>query len=129
MVWPQSFTSPLTNAETLSKEISGSRFFYVVKEQLQEKPGIIREAKGFDFVIMSGGMEIKFYIESTAPSDGALMEKPVYTNFINGLGVFSSISQDEVEMIPIGAVTVDSLAYSQLTNHLGFLDHNGIRID
>ena len=66
---------------------------------------------------------------STAPSDGALMEKPVYTNFTNGLGVFSTVSQSSVEMIPIGAVTLDSLAYGQLTRELGFLDHNGMRID
>jgi len=126
MVWPQAFTSPLTNAESLSKEISGSRFFYIVKDKLKSEPGIIRKALGVDFVILSGGQEIKFYIESTAPSDGALMEKPVYTNVQNGLGVFSTVSEARISMLPFGAVTVDSLAYSQLTGHLGFLDHNGL---
>jgi len=129
MVWPQAFTSPLTNAESLSKEISGSRFFYVVNENLKAQPGISRKALGLDFIILSGGEEIKFYIESTAPSDGALMEKPVYTNIINGLGVFSTVSKAEISMLPFGSVTVDSLAYGKLTKELGFLDHNGMRIE
>lgn len=129
VVWPQSFTSPLSNAETLNKEISGSRFFYIINEKIPEKEGVTRKAMGMDFLILSGGEEIKFYIESTAPAEGALMEKPVYTNFTNGLGVFSTVSLAEISMLPLGAVTIDSLAYSQLTGNLGFLDHNGIRID
>ncbi len=129
MVWPQTFTSPLTNAETLSKDISGSRFFYIVNEKLKVQPGITRRAQGIDFVILSGGEEIKFYIESTAPSDGALMEKPIYTNITNGLGVFSTVSKAEISMLQLGSVTIDSLAYGQKTNELGFLDHNGLRLD
>ena len=129
VVWPQAFTSPLTNAESLSKEISGSRFFHIMDDHIPFKEGVIRKAQGMDFVILSGGLEIKFYIESTAPSDGALMEKPVYTNITNGLGVFSTMSTAEIPMIPLGSVTIDSLAYGQLTKQLGFLDHNGVRLD
>ncbi len=128
-VWPQSFTSPMTNVESLSKDISGSRFFYILNENIPEKEGITRKAMGMDFEILSGGQEIKFYIESTAPSDGALMEKPVYTNFTNGLGVFSTVSKALIPMIPLGSVTIDSLAYGQLTKHLGFFDHNGLRLE
>ena len=129
MVWPQSFTSPLTNAESLSKEISGSRFFNILEDEIPYVEGIVRKAKGIDFTILSGGEEIKFYIESTAPSGGALMEKPVYTNVTNGLGVFSTVSKAAIPMMPLGAVTIDSLAYSQYTKELGFLDHNGLRLD
>jgi hypothetical protein len=129
LVWPQSFTSPQTNAEALSREISGTRFYYIVRDNISGKEGVIRKAIGMDFDILSGGMEIKYYIESTAPTEGALMEKPIYTNFTNGIGVFSTISSANITMLPIGAVTLDSLAYSQLTSHLGFLDHNGERND
>lgn len=128
VVWPQSFTSPLTNAESLSKDISGSRFFNIMDDYIPVKDGVTRKAQGLDFLILSGGEEIKFYIESTAPSDGALMEKPVYTNVTNGLGVFSTVSKAEISMIPLGSVTIDSLAYGQLTHQLGFLDHNGLRL-
>jgi hypothetical protein len=127
--WPQAFTSPKTNAESLSKDISGSRFFNILDEHIPIKEGVIRRAQGMDFTIISGGEEIKFYIESTAPSDGALMEKPVYSNITNGLGVFSTFSKAIISKLPIGSVTIDSLAYSQHTNQLGFLDHNGVRLD
>ena len=129
IVWPQTFTSPVTNVESLSKEISGSRFFHIMDDHIPVKEGIIRKAQGMDFMIMSGGLEIKFYIESTAPSDGALMEKPVYTNLTNGLGVFSTMSTAEIPMLPLGSVTIDSLAYGELTHQLGFLDHNGDRLE
>ncbi len=129
VVWPQSFTSPLTNAESLTKEISGSRFFNIMGDYIPIKEGVTRKTLGLDFLILSGGQEIKFYIESTAPSEGALMEKPVYTNITNGLGVFSTLSRAIIPMIPFGSVTIDSLAYSQLTQQLGFLDHNGLRLN
>jgi hypothetical protein len=113
----------------LTKDISGSRFFNILDDYIPVDDGVTRKAQGLDFLILSGGEEIKFYIESTAPSDGALMEKPVYTNFTNGLGVFSTVSKAEIDMIPLGSVTIDSLAYGQLTKQLSFLDHNGIRQD
>lgn len=125
--WPQGFTNPISNVDYLSRDIVGTRFFYVVADSIPEMENVEREALGVDFFILSGGTEIKFYIESTAPSDGALMEKPVYTNLTNGIGIFSSMATQKVLGLTLASTTIDSLAYGERTKNLGFLDHNGER--
>ncbi|MCG3219671.1 MAG: DUF4249 family protein [Candidatus Heimdallarchaeota archaeon] len=125
--WPQTFTNPLSNVDYLTKDISGTRFFYVLEEGIEEDESVVREALSIDFYVLSGGTEIKFYIESTAPSEGALMERPVYTNITNGLGVFSSMATQIVKGLNIASTTIDSIAYGVHTKQLMFLDHNGER--
>lgn len=125
--FPQPFTNPISNVDYLTREISGSRFFNILYETLQPVDGVIREAGHIDFYIIGGGKEIKYYIESTQPTDGALMEKPVFSNFSSGVGLFSSLARVEIKNLRLASTTVDSLAYSKLTKHLGFLDHNGDR--
>lgn len=125
--WPQAFSNPISNVDYLSRDISGTRFFYILADGIPADPGVIREVIGVDFYIMSAGTELKFYIESTAPSDGALMEKPIYSNITNGIGVFSTIATRKMMGMDLASTTIDSIAYGQLTKELMFLDHNGIR--
>jgi len=125
--WPQSFTNPISNVDYLSRDISGTRFFYILADGIPVDEEVSREAMGVDFFIMSAGEELKFYIESTAPSDGALMEKPIYSNIINGIGIFSTIATRKMMGMDLASTTIDSIAYGQLTKDLMFLDHNGIR--
>lgn len=127
MEFPQSFTNPLTNVDYLTRDISGARFMNLISQNLEVIPGMVREVTGIDFYFISGGKEVKYYIESTAPSEGALMEKPVYSNFTHGLGLFSSQARVEVLDLELAGTTLDSLAYGQNTIELGFLDHTGDR--
>jgi hypothetical protein len=125
--WPQAFASPGTNAEYLSNDISGSRFMHILEDNLVSDPGIVREAVGLSFQIVSGSMEMKYYIESTAPSEGALMEKPVYSNIYSGIGLFCSVARIDINDMFLSPVTLDSIAYGQYTKALGFLDHTNDR--
>jgi hypothetical protein len=125
--WPQGYSNPGSNIEYLSKDISGARFMHILEETLKAEPGVVRQAVDVDFQILSGGVELKYYIESTAPSEGALMEKPVYSNVTNGIGLFSSMAEVNVTGLFLSGVTLDSIAYGQYTRDLGFLDHTGDR--
>lgn len=125
--WPQAFSNPITNVDYLTKDISGTRFFYILEEGIEANEAAVREAISIDFFVLSGGTEIKYYIESTAPAEGALMERPSYTNLTNGLGVFSSMATQEVKGLNIASTTIDSIAYGVHTKQLLFLDHNGER--
>ena len=127
--WPQSFTSPISNVDYLSKDISGARFYHILSDEIPVKNGLSRQVSDIDILILSGGMELKYYIESTAPADGALMERPVYTNIVNGLGIFSSVATKEVNGLSLASTTIDSIAYGQITKDLLFLDHKGLRND
>ncbi|MFA6128144.1 MAG: hypothetical protein WC699_12655 [Bacteroidales bacterium] len=121
--WPQTFASPGSDAEYLSNDISGSRFMHILQDNLSDGSGITREVIGMNFQIVSGSMEMKYYIESTSPSEGALMEKPVYSNITNGIGLFCSAAKIDVDQLLLSPVTIDSIAYGQFTRNLGFLDH------
>jgi len=125
--WPQSFASPGSDNDYLSNDISGSRFMHILEENIPVAPGVVREAIGMDFQVVSGSLEMKYYIESTAPSEGALMEKPVYSNITNGIGLFCTVARIEVKNLPLSTVTLDSIAYGQYTKRLGFLDHTSDR--
>ncbi len=125
--WPQTFASPGTDQEYLSNDISGSRFMHVLEENLKAGNGIVREIVGIDFQVVSGSLEMKYYIESTSPSEGALMEKPVYSNITNGLGLFCSVARIDINDLLLSPVTIDSIAYGQFTRNLGFLDHTSDR--
>lgn len=125
--WPQPFGSPGSDAAYLSLDISGARFMHILKDNLKSGEGIVREVIGMDFEIVSGSMEMKYYIESTAPSEGALMEKPVYSNITNGIGLFSSVARVSVTDLLLAPVTIDSIAYGKYTRTLGFLDHTNDR--
>jgi len=124
---PQDFTTPITNIYYLTREISGSRFFNLIATALKPGNQVVREATGIDFYFIGGGTEIKYYIESTQPTEGALLEKPVYSNFNTGIGLFSSMARIEVKDLKLATTTIDSLAYGSLTGQLGFIDHTGDR--
>jgi len=127
--WPQGFTAPVSNIDYLTKDISGNRFFYVLAENIPVKENVSREVRNMDMKILSGGVELKYYIESTAPADGALMERPIYTNIENGIGLFTSIATKEIKNLVLASTTVDSIAYGQVTKELAFYDHDGQRDD
>jgi len=125
--WPQGYSTPGTATDYLSKDISGIRFMHILQENLSIKPGVVRAAEGIDFHILSGTMELRYYIDSNSASESALMEKPVYTNIVNGLGIFSTISEVDIDGLYLSSVTLDSIAYCRFTSQLGFLDHTGDR--
>ncbi len=125
--WPQTFASPGADEGYLSNDISGSRFMHILEENLVPVEGAVREVVGVSFEITSGSLEMKYYIESTAPSEGALMEKPVYSNITNGIGLFCSIARITIDDLLLSPVTIDSIAYGQFTRTLGFLDHTDDR--
>ena len=121
--WPQPFASPGSDVDYLSMDVSGARFMHILQDNLKAGEGIVREVIGVDFQIVSGSLEMKYYIESTSPSAGALMEKPVYGNINNGIGLFCTVARINVNDLLLSSVTIDSMAYGQFTRNLGFLDH------
>lgn len=128
--WPQLLSSPGNDAQYLSNDISGSRFMHILQDRIDPVSTLrdtVREVVGLSFQIIGGSEEMRYYIESTSPSEGALMEKPVYSNITNGIGLFCSVARINVNELRLSAVTIDSIAYGQFTRNLGFLDHTGDR--
>ncbi|MFH0893913.1 MAG: hypothetical protein V2A54_05710 [Bacteroidota bacterium] len=88
--------SGLSGEGNLECEMSGENFFTWLASKLEVNPNIIRHIGKstdpnchFDFIFTVGGDEITTYMETNEPSNGVLIEKPDYTNIVNGYGVFS----------------------------------------
>jgi hypothetical protein len=104
------------------QRLSGEYFLREVGRRLHAGDGIVRVAAGLDFHLSAGGEELYYMIKSVNRQFGfsALSS----TNLENGIGVFSSLSHRYVKGIPLSVHTIDSLAYSQYTEHLGFLPYS-----
>jgi hypothetical protein len=75
-----------------------------------------RIADSVQYTLYSGGDELYFYQQVNKPSSGLLLEKPLYGNIKNGLGIFSCRGKFVSPKIVVSDPTKDFLA----TQGLGF---------
>ncbi len=84
-------------------------------DAVAEEAVIQRFASDCDLEVTVIGDEFNTYLDANGPSTGLLMEKPSYSNIINGLGLFSSRYQiTRVPNIPLSPETIFDL--NQTTN-------------
>lgn len=78
-----------------------------------------------DVFINVGGEELYNYIEINKPAaSGVLLDKPVYTNIENGLGIFSSRTSNSVVNKSLSVKSVIELKAGPYTGTLGFFQEN-----
>ena len=78
-----------------------------------------------DIFINVGGDELYNYIEINKPAaSGVLLDKPVYTNIENGLGIFSSRTSNSVINKSLSVKSVTELKAGDYTQNLGFRQEN-----
>jgi hypothetical protein len=78
-----------------------------------------------DVFINVGGEELYNYIEINKPAaSGVLLDKPVYTNIENGLGIFSSRTSNSVVNKSLSVKSVTELKAGDYTGALGFRQEN-----
>jgi len=103
----------------LEQRISGERFLIEVARNIKPELGIIRKPVCFSFNIACGGIELATSVLSlTQISAFSNIE---YSNLENAVGIFSSLDRRYIENVPLSDFTIDSLAASSYTSHLGFL--------
>lgn len=121
-VYPE-ITPPLQ----LEKTFSGNRFFSECIIQVDSTLDAVREIVNASFQMYTGGEEFGFYLSSQLNDNNLSSAFGDYTNLSNGIGIFSSISVYTISNLELSNTTLDELAYSDKTRHLGFLDHYGKR--
>ena len=78
-----------------------------------------------DVFINVGGEELYNYIEINKPAaSGVLLDKPVYTNIENGLGIFSSRTSNSVLNKSLSVKSIIELKAGPYTSALGFFQEN-----
>ncbi len=91
-------------------------FFNILKQKIPDLPNVnrfhgIMTSEGrvdIQLVIAVGADELSTYIDTNAPSNSIIQDRPVYTNITNGLGIFSSKRVVKLNYY-LNYLTVDSL--------------------
>jgi hypothetical protein len=111
--------------EVMDADILQRNFYKWLGNKLKEPPATIHrlaDKKAIDFIFTVGGEELYTYMEIYKEDIGILKEKPVFTNIVNGIGIFSSRLQQTVGGKSLSDHSIDSLAYGIYTKKLRFAD-------
>ena len=91
-------------------------------DQSVEDAVVKRIASSCDLEVTAIGDEFNTYLEANGPSTGVLMEKPDYSNIINGLGLFSS--RYEMRRQPSIVLSPETILDLSTTTELKFAKPN-----
>ena len=111
----------------ISHSFNGRRFYDALINDLADDTEITRTIYSADFQFLTGGKELAFFVQSHLGESQTFLSQEEYTNINNGIGLFSSLMHTVVPNLQLSNITKDTLAYHELTSHLGFLDHRGER--
>tara|TARA_B100001115_G_C15804796_1_gene398353 strand:- start:161 stop:1186 length:1026 start_codon:yes stop_codon:yes gene_type:complete len=74
----------------MSTKLEGDLFFKFLKDNIQKNNDVERVFESIYIEMTVGTEELNTYINVNKPITGIVQERPVYTNIINGIGLFSS---------------------------------------
>lgn len=111
--------------EDMQVEILQRNFYKWLGNKLkQPASNVLRLAdkKAVDIVYTVGGEELYTFMEIYKEDTGTLTEKPVFTNIINGIGLFSARFEQSILGKSLSGHSIDSLAFGIYTKNLRFAD-------
>ena len=83
-------------SETMFKIISGSSFFEMINSKLSNyslEQDVLKRTFGSDaieFILTAGNDDLNTYMQVNEPVTSIVMERPIFTNVENGIGLFGS---------------------------------------
>jgi hypothetical protein len=119
-------TNTIDGNEIISIEYPSIKFFDAVKNHVKENSQVIKRvpAQGsIQIITYAGSNDLYAYMQVSAPSTGLSMDKPSYTNIVNGLGLFTSRYTKREIPKSLAQRTIDSLAMGIYTKHLKFSNY------
>jgi len=112
-------TDPVSVSEILT-EIEGEKFYKFVDSKLSADPNIRRYAGNLDFIVTVGAEFLANYVDINQPGTNLLTSPPVYSNVVNGTGIFSSRSIVVRADKQMDTPALDELKNGPYTFDLGF---------
>ena len=116
-------SASLIGGENMSTEYYGSEFYQVLQSNIPVNHNLIRKAGKLEVIFTVAADELSTYLDVNAPSTSIVQISPQYTNINNGIGVFSSRYDNQVNdprILDLNSSSLDTLKYGQYTNGLGF---------
>lgn len=109
-------SSRLTGGESLEIGYTPYTFFNILKSKIPELPDVTRwhgkmtsgQRIDIQLVMTVGADELSTYMDVNKPSGSIIQDKPLYTNIVNGIGIFSSKRVVRLNYY-LNYITVDSL--------------------
>lgn len=114
-----------SGGERMETMVSNRQFYQWLPSKIPEaEPGIKRiiPKEALDFIFTIGGEELHTYLEIHKSNRNPMIQTPVYTNIVNGIGLFSSRTTQEITGRALTYSSIDSIAHGQYTHQLGFVD-------
>lgn len=115
------------DVDYLQQKVSGILFFKELSRRLTADSGVIRKPVCFNFQISCGGIELYYTVKSETNVNA--FSEILYTNLDNAQGLFSSLTHRYINNVPLSRFTIDSIAMSTLTKHLGFISFKDLLIN
>lgn len=126
MVFNDLKSKTILGGDQMENSFYGDGFFFAIKAQVPPKtdPNIERRPiDSVEFIFTVASEELSNYIEVTDPSNTIVQEKPIYTNIENGIGLFSSRTDNTVfnpRKLLLSDRTKDSLNNGTITGNLWY---------
>ena len=111
----------LDGGEELKTEFYGDGFYSAIKANVPYNPEVYRIADSVDYIFTVASEDLSNYIEVTDPSNTIVQEKPIYTNIVNGIGLFTSRNDNtlvNIRKLRLSDRTADSLMNGTVTGNL-----------
>jgi hypothetical protein len=114
--------TPDEDNRTKTYQFEHLRFYQFLVNQLPVDPNVIRVFDGIDLQISAAGSEVEELLRVALANQGitSAQSLPIYTNVINGRGIFTSRYSVLREGLGLTRATSDSLVMGIFTKDLGF---------
>ncbi len=120
---PQYASNTVGGAE-MEKKINGEDFYTflkTVKSQYFSDNTMKRIGWRGQIFVTAAGEDFQIYKDLNAPYSSNFQEKPIYTNIVNGIGIFSTRTTTYGDLKPFSPFSLTELADGKYTNDLGFI--------
>ncbi len=116
-----SLLSTTTNGnEPMEVLIEGNRFYQFCQSSMEVNPNLKRFAGKLDFSIVAANEALATYVETNAPSNTIVQERPSFTNIENGIGIFASRRIYHRTNVGMSNASIQELKTGALTSNLNF---------
>lgn len=107
--------------EPMSYGYLGDAFYNNIKANLEVDPTLERVADTVEYIFTVAGEDLNNYMEVTDPSNTIVQEKPIYSNIENGIGLFSTRTDNTIinkRRLRLSDRSLDELKNGDITGDL-----------
>lgn len=130
--WTFPYRLPTSSITSESISLDAEQFLNFLAVNIDENPNVYRQVKGMnvigssishacmDISLLAAAQDLSTYILLNENSSSIVVDRPEYSNIDNGIGIFSSRSFQVIEDIKLNNLSVDEIAFNEITKHLNF---------